>query len=143
MIVRNTRSAREVVRAGFTLMEVMVVVAIILVLAGVGGVVYMRHLDDANMSRAKIDLKSLTSAVEMYKSRYQKFPDQLADLAKQQPNGGASYITEDALYDPWGQPYVYEPTALHSLTHKPRISCQTPSGPISNWDSLHSAANAP
>ncbi len=48
MIVRSTRAAaRGASRAGFTLMEVLVVVMILVVLAGTGGVIYMNYLTGA------------------------------------------------------------------------------------------------
>ena len=136
MMVRSTHRTSRVVRAGFTLMEVMVVVAIILVLAGVGGVVYMRHLDDANEAKAKLDLKALSNAVEMYKSRTGRFPDSLQVLAQARADG-AAYIEEDHLFDPWEQPYRYDPGQMHPTTRKPLISCMTPSGKqLSSWDTM-------
>ena len=47
------RETRAAARAAFTLMEMLVVVAILVVLAGAGGVIYMRYLEDARRDTAK------------------------------------------------------------------------------------------
>src|ERR1700687_1948519 len=60
MIVRSTRAAaRATARAGFTLMEVMVVVAILVVLAGTGGVIYINVLEGAKEDVARTQVKSI------------------------------------------------------------------------------------
>jgi general secretion pathway protein G len=134
MRVRN----QAVVRAAFTLMEVLVVVAIIIVLAGAGGVIYMRYLDDAKKDRARIDLKALSDAVNTYKAQHGDLPLSLEQLTQRTADGGTAYIEIAALIDPWGRPYVYEPQNLHQLTGKPHLYSDgpvpgDPSSRISSW----------
>src|SRR5260370_28599363 len=83
MIVRSTRATR---RVAFTLMEVLVVCAILVVLAGVGGVIYMQYLENAKKDIAKTQLQILTGAVEVYKLHNGDFPPNLAALAETPPD---------------------------------------------------------
>src|SRR4051812_17072355 len=105
MIVRQ--GSRAVVRVGFTLMEVLVVVAILVVLAGTGGVVYIRYLEDAKKDQARIQLQAPTTAVETYQVKNGDYPASLAALTQPQPDGSKPYLEPSALVDPWGRPYQY------------------------------------
>jgi general secretion pathway protein G len=132
MIVRSTRAAR---RVAFTLMEVLVVVAILVVLAGVGGVIYMRYLDEAKINAAKIGVRTLSDVCDHYKVSHSEYPPSLVILT--QPEDGQSAILEQsALLDPWQHEYVYEPNTLNPLTGKPLVYSNGPSGgtPIRNWN---------
>jgi general secretion pathway protein G len=61
-----TTQRRATRRAAFTLIEVLVVVAILVILAGVGIVAYMRYLEDAKKTQAQLQCKSLAEACEAY-----------------------------------------------------------------------------
>jgi general secretion pathway protein G len=124
-------------RSAFTLMEIIVVAAIILILAGAGAVVLPRFLSDAKVNRAKMDIKSLETAVMGYQARNQNFPNSLQELAEVQPDGGLAFIDRSLLKDPWNNYYEYNPGQLHPRNGKPLIRSQGPPGqatvPISNW----------
>lgn len=125
-------------RAAFTLMEIIVVVAIILILAGAGAVVLPRFLSDANVGRAKTDIKSLETAVMAYQAKSGgRLPDTLDQLAEIQQDGGPAYIEASLLTDPWGNRYHYDRGTVHPKTQKPLISSQGPPGQnvlIRNWN---------
>src|SRR5436190_822800 len=102
------RSSRA--RHGFTLMEMLVVVAIIVMLAGLGGFYYMQQLDKAKVGIARNQVKTtLTTAVDAYKIDHGSYPGNLAALLVQDEAGGPYLKTVDALKDPWGHPYQYNP----------------------------------
>jgi general secretion pathway protein G len=140
MILQRTQAPaaqRAAERAAFTLMEVLVVAAILVVLAGVGGVVYMNYLDRARVDKARIDVKMLSDAVEAFKINNGDYPSDLSVLTLPQ-EGRPAVLEQSALFDPWGHPYIFEPSNRHQLTGKPRVYSQGPnagdaSGIIANW----------
>jgi len=92
-------------RNAFTLMEILVVVAIIVVLAGVASVYVFRYLDDAKVSAARSSCVTLAKAAQAYNLKFGNPPSQLSDLVNP-PDGGRRYIEgADQLVDPWNKPY--------------------------------------
>jgi general secretion pathway protein G len=133
MIVRRQNSRRSD-RLGFTLMEVLVVVAILVILAGTASVFVFRFLDDAKVDRAKSDVKTIEGVCTAYKLKYGEYPESLQDLITP-PNGGKPFLdSADAINDPWGRPYQYNPSGQNSNGLKPDISTTSPDGEmIGNW----------
>jgi len=133
MILRKNGRTK---RAAFTLMEIIVVVAIILILAGSGVFVFTSVLVDANIGRAKMDIKNIEKAITVYKVKHYTYPADLETLTNPDENE-AALLKDEALYDPWKQHYIYNPGDLHPKTKVPRIySNGPPDAPrmISNWD---------
>ena len=133
------RNRRAIVRAAFTLMEVLVVVMIVLILAGSGGYIYMNHLENAKKDLAKTNVMALDQEVQIYKTRHGVYPPDLQTLTQLGPNGEAATIDQKVLLDPWNLPFVYEPQSFHPLTKKPHIYTEgpnpgSPGSRISNWD---------
>jgi general secretion pathway protein G len=96
-------------RTAFTLLEVLVVVAIIVILAGVGTFAYMRYLTDAKKTQAQLKAKTIATAIEAYYANpnsNQQYPTQLGELI-QPPWGGTSFLKngQEDLIDPWGSQY--------------------------------------
>jgi general secretion pathway protein G len=128
------RTKRRDARRGFTLMELLVVVAIIVMLAGLGTWSYMRYLEGARESKAKLDITHIDQAVGIYKLDNGEYPDSLQALL--QPTGDKPAALEQKdIVDPWNQPYVYEPQNVNPSTFKPKIYSAHATGgnPISNW----------
>jgi general secretion pathway protein G len=137
MVLR--RETRAAARAAFTLMEMLVVVAILVVLAGAGGVIYMRYLEDARKDTAKAQCKILAEAAESYNIRYGSYPPSLESLTTQMQDGSKPYLENTALIDPWGRPYQYQaPGSHHPATGGPDVWSQggnaaDPNGMVGNW----------
>lgn len=115
----TTAARRSARRAGFTLLEVLVVVAILVILAGVGVVATTKYLEDAKKKQAVLQCKSLENACEVYFMNEQSggdYPQNLADLLN--PFGGtagAGSLLKNGdrdLMDPWNQPYQYNSNAV-------------------------------
>jgi general secretion pathway protein G len=129
------RGRRDATRSGFTLMEVLVVAAILVILAGTGTIILFRYLEDARVDAAKLGVKSLETGVQGYQmSHNQQLPPNLEALTVAE-GGRPAYIGTEGLIDPWGQPYIYEPQNLHPQTRKPHIYSKGPDGNnvIDNW----------
>lgn len=135
----EARGTRAVARGGFTLMEMLVVVAILVVLAGAAVPIYMTQLENAKKDRARVDVLTLTKTCEMYKIKFGDFPTSLETLTQPTPDGGGAYLEISGLLDPWNREYQYAPQGQHNAaTGKPDIWSQgpnvaDPNGAIGNW----------
>ncbi|MBI1335793.1 MAG: prepilin-type N-terminal cleavage/methylation domain-containing protein [Phycisphaera sp.] len=89
---------RNPIRAGFSLIEVMVVVVIIGLLAGAVAIKVTGYMDTAKVNRAKSDIATIVDAIEaeyLSKSRYPTNDEGLSGLPLKNTK------------DPWGRPYEY------------------------------------
>jgi general secretion pathway protein G len=111
---RRTTAAR---RSAFTLLEVLVVVAILVILAGVGIVGTTRYLEDARKGKAKTDCKTISEQIDAYKKNPANpegaEPSSLMDLVRP-PFGGTGFLKNGVsdLTDPWGQQYQMQPMTM-------------------------------
>ena len=90
------------------------------------------------MTRARMGLQTLDKAAETYKTRTGTWPDSLASLTEQQPDGSQAYLKASDLVDPWGRPYQYDPGNRHSETEHPLLWSEgpkpgEPGSKIANW----------
>jgi len=137
MKVRNEAQRQRRVRAGFTLIEMMVVVAIIVALAGMGIFYMAGQADEGTKTKVKTDIKSLEQAVTAFKVQHSgMWPDSLQTLTVRDDQGHGPYIQNpENLLDPWGRPYNYDQNGSNHQGTSPDIWCDTPFGKISNWTS--------
>ena len=98
---------------GFTLIEIMVVVVIIGILAALVLPNVMGRVDQANITKAKQDIRTYGSALDMYRLDNFKYPttDQGLQALVQQPsdarNWRGPYTKGGLRKDPWGNDYHY------------------------------------
>jgi general secretion pathway protein G len=125
-------------RIAFTLVEMMIVVAIIVVLAGAATYYMAGSIDKANESKAAADIKSITDACVVYKSQHSgQWPTSLNDLCVKDSNGYGPYLSwknpEDQL-SPWGSPYQMDPAGANNQGLQPDVYAQIPNGGrVVNW----------
>ncbi len=133
-MVMVIRSSRQLRRAGFSLMEILVVVAIILILMGGGTFLLLKNRDDALISKAKMGVKSLELAVQSYNLKNNQYPGSLQELT-QADDTGKPYCDAETLITPWGNgQYQYDPSGPNNAGHKPDIWADGPNGRrIGNW----------
>jgi len=92
--------------AGFTLVELMVVISIIAILATIVGYNVIFAVDDANVGAAQAQIKNFETALVAYKLKYKRFPDRLEELVNNP--GGVSFLNSREIpLDPWGKPFQY------------------------------------
>ena len=128
------RTRRRLARTAFTLMEMLVVVAIIVALAGIGGYYYLQRVDEAKKQVAAQQTKVLTQAVQTYKIDHGDYPASLEALLVRSDEGKGPWLdSADALIDPWGRPYQYDPAGSNNGGLKPDIWSEGPEGQIGNW----------
>lgn len=106
---RNSR------QTGFTLLEIIVVVAIIAILAAYIAPKVAGRVDDARISKAKSDIRVLESSLELYKLDNFTYPstDQGLNALTTKPSGAelknwrkGGYVKKLSK-DPWGNNYQY------------------------------------
>jgi general secretion pathway protein G len=101
-------------QAGFTLIELMVVLVIIGVLAALIVPNVLDRADDARATAAKTDVNNIMQALKLYRLDNQRYPsaEQGLQALVTKPTGGAippnwkPYL-EKLPNDPWNQPYQY------------------------------------
>lgn len=101
--------------AGFTLIEVLIVLGIIALLATVVTPQVWRYMGQARSETARIQLSAITTAMELYALDNGGYPSQQVGLSAlvRQPAGaprwrGPYLKKSDGLVDPWGRPYGYK-----------------------------------
>jgi general secretion pathway protein G len=116
MIARYNQGhyARSATEAGFTLLELLVVLGILALLATFAAPQVMRYLGKARTEAAKLQINAISSALELYALDNGRYPPQPPGLAAlMQPPPGATrwngpYLKKaEGLTDPWGRPYQY------------------------------------
>ncbi len=108
---------------GFTLVELMVVIVIIGLLATLVALTVLPQLGKANDQKAKADIATLDSAIELYRLNNLTYPatsdglgallaapPSLTDPSRYQPGGYIKKLPKD----PWGRDYKYEFPGKHS-----------------------------
>ena len=107
-------TARRLRQAGFTLIELMVVLVIIGVLAALIVPNVLDRADDARVTAARTDVGNLMQALKLYKLDNQRYPtgEQGLEALVAKPSAGPipsnwkNYL-EKLPNDPWGRPYQY------------------------------------
>ncbi len=102
---------------GFTLVELLVVIAILGVLAGTVTVAVVKHLDNAKVGRAEIDIANLKAALKTYYIHVGSYPTAAegiqalitapAGLAGTSKWKGPYLDAISVPKDPWGNEYLY------------------------------------
>ena len=92
--------------AGFTLVELMVVIAIIAILATIVGVNLLNQVDESGVVAAKAQIKNFETALIAYKIKFKKFPQDLNGLINP-PSGDPILNAPRVPKDPWDNEYKY------------------------------------
>src|SRR6266404_2911545 len=100
--------------AGFTLLELLVVVLIIGLLAGFVAPRYFGQVGKSEVNVAKAQIDALEKALDQYRLDTGHYPSTEAGLVSlvQRPQNEAKwsgpYLRKDVPLDPWSRPYVYK-----------------------------------
>lgn len=101
-------------RRGVTLLEVMIVLAIIALIAGLAGPRLIESFGRAKSRSAEVQMTNLKSALSLYYIDQGRYPSEAEGLAAllaappSAPGWRGPYVDgPDALQDPWQRPYIY------------------------------------
>ena len=119
MIAIPTKPRRD---AGFTLIEIMVVIVILGILAALVVPRVLERPDEARAIAAKNDISAIMQALKLYRLDNQRYPTGAQGLsalitrpeqAPAPPNWKPNGYLERLPKDPWGSPYQYLNPGLH------------------------------
>ncbi len=98
---------------GFTLLELLVVVAIIGLLVGYVAPRYFGQIGKSEITTAKAQIDALEKALDQYRLDTGRYPstelglNALVQRPQNEPKWNGPYLRKAVPLDPWGKPYVY------------------------------------
>lgn len=93
---------------GFTLIEILVVVAILGLIGGIVGVAVGSAFDDASAKTAELQIKKLSEALDLYRIKFGRYPTTAEGLqALEKPPGNKAALIDSVPKDPWDSDYLY------------------------------------
>jgi general secretion pathway protein G len=106
---------------GFTLVEMLVVIAIIGLIMGLIGPRVLNYLSESKVKAAKIQMQSFSSSLDLFNldaGRYPSTSEGLAALVRRPPGVAAwngPYLKGGNVpNDPWNNPYIYRAPGEHN-----------------------------
>jgi general secretion pathway protein G len=106
--------------AGFTLLELLVVLVILGLLAAIAAPRVMSYLGGAKTDTARIQIESLSTTLDLFRLDVGRYPTEaegLEALLRQPPGAegwnGPYVRREEQITDPWGRRYVYRYPGRH------------------------------
>ncbi|MBI1365986.1 MAG: type II secretion system protein GspG [Alphaproteobacteria bacterium] len=108
---------------GITLIELLVVLVILALISTIIVINVLPEADKARVKKAKLDIKALENALDLYRLDMLSYPtteeglnalltapSDLPDTSQYRPGG---YLKKTNLKDPWGTPYQYRSPGEH------------------------------
>lgn len=94
-VYTDIRRRKLIKSIGFTLLELIVSIAIVGILSGIAYPLYTEYIEKARIAAAIVDIQSISATITSYYADYLKYPESLADV---------NFAT---LLDPWKSSYQY------------------------------------
>lgn len=109
-----TKQADRRRQAGFTLVELLVVLIILGLIAAFAAPQVIKFVGGAKSDSAKIQVERLSGVLDLYRLQVGRYPSDdeglnaLMEPPADAPNWDGPYLKKaDSLVDPWGRPYLY------------------------------------
>ncbi len=114
IVPASRHAAKSRHRSGFSLLEILVVLAIIALIAAVVGPRLFAQLDRSKTTTARLQIQALEAAVETMRLDIGRLPTEQEGLGllmqadpAQVPGWAGPYLDKALPADPWARPYVY------------------------------------
>jgi general secretion pathway protein G len=131
MLARRERLGRRDVSAGFTMLEIMIVVAIGAALVAGVAVVVMKNYAKTQVKLAKKGVGDIVQGISQYMIDNNNCPKSMEELVAQK------YIAKPAAKDPWGKEYTMRCPGTHD-TDVPDVSSSGPDKTDGTADDIQS-----
>ncbi len=109
-----SRQPPATAEAGYTLMEILVVLAILAMIAAFAGPRVIGYLGSARGDAARVQINNLEAALDLYRLEVGRYPNAqqglqaLLTAPPDTPGWRGPYLDKaEGLIDPWGRPYGY------------------------------------
>lgn len=109
-----TPHLRHVLRNGFTLLELLVVMVIIGLLAGYVAPKYFSQVGKSEIKVARAQMDAFEKALDQYRLDIGRYPTTeqgltaLVQRPASEPKWSGPYLRKEVPLDPWGKPYQYK-----------------------------------
>lgn len=146
-LIKPLNGRAMVAQSGFTLLEVMVVVAIIAIMAATVGTQLFGNVGKAQASKVKSDIQAISSQLKIYRLNNFNYPttDQGLEALITKPSGSPEpknwqQLLDKMPKDPWGREYLYVSPGekgdydLYSLGRDGRVGGEGEDADIGNWE---------
>jgi general secretion pathway protein G len=133
-------------QAGFSLVEMLVVLVIIGLIMGLVGPRVLSYLSDSRVKAARLQIESFSNSLDLFyvdTGRYPSTQEGLGALLERPPDAerwSGPYLRSNSVpSDPWGTPYVYRSPGAHgaydlmSYGSKGREGGESSESEIANW----------
>lgn len=114
---------KHVRSAGFSILELLLVLVILGILAGIVGVRFAGQSGKAKVTAAKTQIENIKTALTSYEIEIGEYPTTQQGLKalREAPSGvdeddyrKGGYLEEDINEDPWGNPWIYAYPGTHN-----------------------------
>src|SRR5688572_6198963 len=133
-------------RRGFTLMEVLLVLAILVVLGATAVGVFSGIQRSSKIQTAQVQVDLIDNASDLYNATVGAYPNSLDDLYSMpqgvSPGKWAGPYLEEVPMDPWGNPYDFVNPGQQNSIGKPDVWSYGPDGQsgteddVGNWPKI-------
>ncbi len=153
--MRNGTHRRRVARRGFTLVEVMIVIAIILALASLIGIAVFNRFGEAQENITKIQMKTVEDALESFRLDFNRYPTDEEGLNvlwsstnlenPEDEDKWSPYLESPSPNDQWDNPWGYRQISEYGDETKYDLWSYGPDGEegtdddITSWSELDGA----
>lgn len=117
---RTRRIKKTRRRAGFSILELLLVLVILSILAGIVGVRIAGQSGKTKVKAAKVQLENIKTAISRFELDTGRFPttQQGLDALYEEPSGvdgwDGPYLEQRVVDDEWGKPWQYRAPGTHN-----------------------------
>ena len=115
MTKRKKRPLGRRRRRGLTLIEILVVVTILGLIAGIVGITVANQLEEAKIDTANVQMKNIGEALELYKIKFNRYPNTAEGLQSlTKPPENKKPLMEVIPKDPWDAEFIFVCPGQHN-----------------------------